>query len=81
MHLLSFIPIANSHPFSPTVQQIGKVQSILSFDASPEYMHSYKRWMALVADEPPAEPTHPLASDVATIIYTSGTTGTRKKFS
>ena len=41
-------------------------------------MHSYKRWMALVADEPPAEPGHPLPNDVAAIIYTSGTTGNPK---
>jgi long-chain acyl-CoA synthetase len=57
------------------VGSVGSVQAVLSMDASIDYMHSYKRWMKLVATEPALEPVQPSIEDVLVLIYTSGTTG------
>eukprot|EP01041_Mallomonas_annulata_P012787 gene12787-26963_t len=75
------IVVANDIIYEKTkgyLHNVGNVQSILSFDSSPDYLHSYKRWMVLVEKETPVPVYTPLASDIATIIYTSGTTGKPK---
>lgn len=59
----------------------GNLQAVLSLDASPEYMHSYKRWMKLAQDEPPVPSVLPDPDDLLVLIYTSGTTGTKVTFS
>jgi long-chain acyl-CoA synthetase len=60
------------------VGAVGVVQSVLCFDSSDEYLHSYKRWMELVKDEKPVPVCDVDPNELCTIIYTSGTTGTPK---
>ena len=72
---------ANDRIFEKTksyVDSVGNVKCILNLDASEEYLHSYKRWMAMVKSEPSIPARIPKPSDIATIIYTSGTTGNPK---
>jgi long-chain acyl-CoA synthetase len=60
------------------VGAVGVVQSVLCFDSSDEYLHSYKRWMQLVKDEKHVPVCDVDPNELCTIIYTSGTTGTPK---
>jgi len=60
------------------VGSLGAVESLLCFDSGDEYLHSYKRWMKLVASEPAVSPVVISPSELCTIIYTSGTTGNPK---
>jgi len=55
-----------------------EVESVLCFDSSDDYLHSYSRWMRLVASEPPVPVCEVRPDELCTIIYTSGTTGTPK---
>eukprot|EP00602_Paraphysomonas_sp_CaronLab_P006947 CAMPEP_0185024962 /NCGR_PEP_ID=MMETSP1103-20130426/8109_1 /TAXON_ID=36769 /ORGANISM="Paraphysomonas bandaiensis, Strain Caron Lab Isolate" /LENGTH=588 /DNA_ID=CAMNT_0027558063 /DNA_START=257 /DNA_END=2023 /DNA_ORIENTATION=+ len=60
------------------VNKFGHVESVLCFDSSDEYMHSYKRWMNMVEDADIPEAVIPSKDDLTCIIYTSGTTGNPK---
>eukprot|EP00605_Chrysophyceae_sp_TOSAG23-4_P001253 GSChrysophyteH1.ASY1.ANO1.1364.1 assembled CDS len=54
------------------------LESVLSFDADEQYMHSYKKWMKLAENEPDVPIVSLRPSELSTIIYTSGTTGKPK---
>ncbi len=60
------------------VGTVGKVEAAISLDCDEALPHSYKHWMAKVADEEAVEMIHPSEDDLMTIIYTSGTTGKPK---
>lgn len=60
------------------VGTVGQVHSVLSFDASEDYLHSYKKWMNMASKEADIPPAHISENDVAVLIYTSGTTGKPK---
>ncbi len=56
---------------------MGKIQSILCFDSSPDYLHSFKRWEEQAVKEAPVPSSHIKPEDAIVLIYTSGTTGTQ----
>jgi long-chain acyl-CoA synthetase len=60
------------------IGNVGKLESVICFDSDEQYLHSYKRWMNLVKDEPPIPMAKMKPNEISTIIYTSGTTGNPK---
>lgn len=72
--------VANDAIYAKTKDYVGQgdLRSILSFDALPDFMHSYKRWMKIVQSEPVVKLPPVSANDLAVLIYTSGTTGKPK---
>jgi long-chain acyl-CoA synthetase len=63
---------------STYIGNVGKLESVLSFDCDEQFMHSYHRWMKLVENEPEIPVVSLRPSEISTIIYTSGTTGKPK---
>ena len=63
---------------STMVGKVGKLDSVLCFDADEQYMHSYKRWMKLVEKDEDVPVARIKPSELSTVIYTSGTTGKPK---
>lgn len=60
------------------IGNVGRLESVICFDSDQQYLHSYKRWMELVQDEPAIPLANLKPSELAVVIYTSGTTGNPK---